>query len=606
MNRYDVASVAKFNPLTFQEIMMAPLAMRAQHDASIAKAQASSLEIDPLDVHSERSFQLKNEMDNKIRSEIDSINKDGFNPGVTQNITKLNREYQDLMAPTGEVGQINNAKKVYAENFKDYLEDATKNKGWSREQALINWNSFSNKYTGYDSNNNKKITNIGSYGAPKKIEVLTVLKDVKDLLGEQVVNEISASGYSFDPRPDGSIVMVDSKGRRIETSNKPNLQHAQNLINQKLMGKEWQDSIKFEGENVINVYNQLTSGINSMITNKVVDNRSQDAQYIAPKEDKNKIPENSNIDAYDIGTGKVFDTNKKIMDELSDSKPSILKDINNSIKGFTNEERGAVTNFDYKPSSKTTLKTRSDEYKKLASKINRTLPQGKQFKVGSIEEESAVKSYLSKYGNNVVKNRIVDPYGKPSDLLFASETLSKGNKMAQENLWKRVKNGGAEIVDEDGNEISSDQLANVTKFSYDGDITAESNIKVFKKDVRQNIMPHYGTIVIGSGKDAKLKKIFVSRNTDDFKTPQWGGAQDKNKLSILKAQPNIYHPIKLNTIKAFENFGMKNVEIKYNDASRSYDISYKDYNGVSHDTSLKDDDYGDAETRFNKLLIDGN
>ena len=39
MNRYDVASVAKFNPLSYQEIMTAPLAMREKHDSLDAQRE---------------------------------------------------------------------------------------------------------------------------------------------------------------------------------------------------------------------------------------------------------------------------------------------------------------------------------------------------------------------------------------------------------------------------------------------------------------------------------------------------------------------------------------------------------------------------------------
>lgn len=279
MNRYDNGSVSNFSPLSFQELSIAPMMMRQKHDASIAQAEVLRIKADPLDVHMNRAVELKNQMDNEIANNVDTLNKEGYNPTTFQNIQRLNRQYQDLVSPTGEIGQINAAKQVYAKNFNEYLDDAQKNKGWSRERALSNWNNFSNQYTGF---NNGKVSNIGQLGAPKKVEVMDVLKDVKGILGEQIVGEMKASGYNFQPSPDGGMVMIDRSGRRIETSNKPNLQNAQNLINQKLLGKEWQDSIKFEGENTKNIYSQLTSGVNSMLSNKVVDNRGENAQYIAP------------------------------------------------------------------------------------------------------------------------------------------------------------------------------------------------------------------------------------------------------------------------------------------------------------------------------------
>lgn len=282
MNRYDTASVAKFSPLSFQELSAVPLMQRQKHDQLIAQQEMlrqGLAKVDPLDVHMNEALNVKSQMENKLRSQAELLSKEGINPNTQGEFLALNREYQNLISPTGRLGQINAAKQVYAKNLNDYLEDAQKTKGWSRERALANWNDFSKQYTGFTGNN---ISNIGQLGAPKKVEVMDVLKDVKGLLGEQVVGEMRASGFNFAPGPNGGMVMVDRSGRRIETSNKPNLQAAQNLINQRLMGKEWQDSIKFEGENTSNVYNQLTSGINSMLDTKVVDNRGENAQYIAP------------------------------------------------------------------------------------------------------------------------------------------------------------------------------------------------------------------------------------------------------------------------------------------------------------------------------------
>jgi hypothetical protein len=595
MNRYDIGSTSKFNPLSLQEVMMTPLMQRQKHDQLIAQQEMlrqGLAKVDPLDVHMNEALNVKSQMENKLASQAEKLSKEGINPNTQGDFLALNREYQNLIAPTGRLGQINAAKQVYAKNFNDYLEDATKNKGWSRERALANWNDYSKQYTGFEGN---KITNIGQLGAPKKIEVMDVLKDVKNLLGEQVVGEMKASGYNFQPSPDGGMVMVDRSGRRIETSNKPNLQHAQNLINQKLLGKEWQDSIRFEGTNTADTYNQLTSGINSMLSNKVVDNRDENAQYIAPKLDKSKS-EDSNMTAYNLGDGQLSDKNQNIMKEIGIG--------NTKIEGFTKGERDAQSHFNaplFKVTSQTTPSSRSQDYKKLASSINRTLPANQRFKEGSKEEENAVKNYLTKYGNTVIQNRLVDPFSNETGLLFADKTVGKDAKAAQENLWKRVKIGAAKMVDENGEEIPLNQ---VQKFTYNGDLTPESNVKVFKGDFRQNYMPHAGTITIGKGDDTEVKKVYISRNSDDFNKPQYKGGVDKNKINnIVTTQPNLYHNFKSSSINAFKNYGMKDVEVKYNENSKTYDVSYKENDGSNIDIKFDNDQNGSAETKFNKWLI---
>ena len=47
MNRYSQITTSEFNPLSLQEIMVAPLAMRQKHDASIAAAEALRIKANP-------------------------------------------------------------------------------------------------------------------------------------------------------------------------------------------------------------------------------------------------------------------------------------------------------------------------------------------------------------------------------------------------------------------------------------------------------------------------------------------------------------------------------------------------------------------------------
>jgi len=287
IGRFAELSPSKFNPLSLDEIMAVPLYKQQQHDKLVADNESlyKSLIVDPLDVHKDEAEKLKKDFENKLDAQALQLAKYGIDQNSKSEFLKTKREYDKLVSPTGRIGQINNAKKVYLDNFKEYIEDATKNKGWSREKALENWtNKFANKYTGY--NENKDIVNIGNYGAPKKIEVNDKLKFAKDILGEQVINEARASGYKLIPQSDGSMVFADSKGRRIETSNKPNLQHALNLLNQQMQDPEWRSSIDFEGVNPESVRSQIGSGINAMLSNKVVDNRTTDYAYHAkPKGD---------------------------------------------------------------------------------------------------------------------------------------------------------------------------------------------------------------------------------------------------------------------------------------------------------------------------------
>lgn len=133
MNRYDTPSIAKFNPLTLNEILLAPTVMREKHDKGITAMEAMRLKSDPYSKHYNRALELKQQMDSEISKNVDELNSKGYNPTTFQNIIKLNREYQDLIAPTGEVGQINN-ENINIKKINEDYDKLGKEKGWGQDR----------------------------------------------------------------------------------------------------------------------------------------------------------------------------------------------------------------------------------------------------------------------------------------------------------------------------------------------------------------------------------------------------------------------------------------------------------------------------------------
>lgn len=582
-NRYSNLTPSQFNPMSLQEIMMVPLMQRQKHDQLIAQQEMlrqGLAKVDPLDVHMNEALNVKSGIENKLASQAEILSREGINPNTQGDFLALNREYQNLISPTGRLGQINAAKQAYAKNFNDYLEDAQKTKGWSRERALVNWNKFANQYTGFEGD---KIANIGQLGAPKKVEVLDVLKDVKGLLGEQVVGEMKASGYSFQPSPDGGMVMVDRSGRRIETSNRPNLQHAQNLINQKLIGKEWQDSIKFEGENTPNIYKQLTSGINSMLSNKVVDNRSENAQYIAPRESKNKEDDSMDLEAVNV-EGVNITKNSDLLNQLTNTSKTETPMESAVRKGASATFTGNVSNR--KPTINEVLD--SAEYKILARNVARTQNLGNDLKSQKVQD--AVKKYLSENKDVTIQNRYIDANAKPSELLFASKENVKNKNAASNLILERALRGSYAVVDEEGNKIDKNELGKYT-FTYNGDMTPKSQIgkkgKGLFTNPKQNIGARTGVLI--DKETGEAKTVYVSRGSDDFNTPQFKAMETISGISkIADVQPGIYHPIKS---PLFQQYGLKNVEVKYNKNKNTYNLSYTDNDGTNVDQEFPDEKF---------------
>lgn len=124
MNRYTSLTPSQFNPLSLEEIMLVPSMKRKKHDDTVKgleEIRSKLANVDPEDKYFDEAVKLREQLNNKLTSQVESINKEGFNPNSTGQFLAMNREYQDLMSPTGKLGMINQEKKntqAYIENYR--------------------------------------------------------------------------------------------------------------------------------------------------------------------------------------------------------------------------------------------------------------------------------------------------------------------------------------------------------------------------------------------------------------------------------------------------------------------------------------------------------
>ena len=247
MNRYSSITTSEFNPLSFQEIMTAPLAMREKHDASIAQAEALRIQADPLKEHSARALEIKNQMDAEIAKNVDTLNKEGYNPTTFQNITKLNRQYQDMISPTGEIGIINAAKIAEAKAKEDFMKNADKSFGQNVLEQR--WLEHRQKYADINGRDKDgKIINIDNLGSPKYVDLDTGIKDVLSTLGSTTREKLLNSVLHFQ-NTDYGPVMVNSQGSVVTETNDKQLNDALNALKTRFINKtgEGRISRNFEG-----------------------------------------------------------------------------------------------------------------------------------------------------------------------------------------------------------------------------------------------------------------------------------------------------------------------------------------------------------------------
>ena len=376
MNRYDVASVAKFSPLSFNELAAAPTMMRQKHDASIAAAEALRIKANPLDKHLARALEIKNQMDAEIANNVDTLNKEGYNPTTFQNITKLNRQYQDMISPTGEIGQINNAKIVYDKAQEDFIQDAAK-QNIGRDRAINLWKEKTNYYTGFGEDG-KSITNVSPQGVAAYQDYTKDKQVAHSILGK-TVQGVSSQGHHLEvDKQTGGVWEITRNGKRVKSDNTRQVEAALKSTldkwdNPNGEGKKWlmDSGDGLNRERIINDFN-------SMLERSDINDISETANYNAP------TTGGEGSDGY--GNMDIIDTQHSL-----------------KIDKFTNRSHGTnvleLNKLESKIKNKTATQQDQVEYNSLQKFVNQT-----QTKVGSNPQYKEEKSLEDKYNYDLVKN----------------------------------------------------------------------------------------------------------------------------------------------------------------------------------------------------------
>ena len=451
MNRYTQLTPSQFSPLSLEEIMLVPSMKRQQHNDILAKQEiirGELAKVDPLDVHLDEAVKLREEMNNKLTAQAEQLANSGIDPNTQGQFLALNREYQNLTGPTGRLGQINQAKKVYHDNMKTFLEDAQK-AGYSREDALRNWqNEMHTKYTGYDDPTNKtNIVNIGQYGAPKRLVLQEDLKFVSGILGEQTKTLMRNNGFSWSEGPNGSIIVKDGKGRLVQTDNIPQLEEAQDYLNSRWNTQNGEGAIsaKFEGISPNRIVNEINSGLRMMTKIKQEDNREDDHSIQGYK---NPL----DIETQDPSGMIISNDSTLTTDALNETNyQDVIKNINQlqSSKNLSSAERAKLEDLkelktiaDAKISKDPEYiktyngyKQELDKWKTLANKMNLS----KEEKDEISKNPNILPQLLFSKGIGSFKG---DKKDKDLNLIMNDESISKFNKLnedkekIQNKYWK--------------------------------------------------------------------------------------------------------------------------------------------------------------------------
>lgn len=588
MNRYTQLSSASYNPMTLQELMLAPSYLRGKHDESenaIAGFETELAKVNPLDVHADLTSARQKELYDELSGFSNELATNGFTNLNKSSLIKFNKKYQNEISPTGLLGKANAAKSAYIENFNNYIEDATKNKKWSREDAIRNWNEFEENYTGFDQSGN--ITNIGQLGAPEKIDLMTKLKAAKDLLGEQVVNELGAGNYSIQPQQDGSLHVINRNGRRIETSNAPNIQNALKMFNSELSdpNSAWRQSIEFEGLDTGQLANQINSGFASMLSNKVTDNRSQNITVKSGTE--LGIPNNPNNLAHEA----------KEASYVNNTYSDIVSTLDNILAGKTHSvskapidpkdteyNKNLMREYNKRAGKPITIndlpKEHQDVYKKMFDRIKLSNENLSNINFDNPEAIKIVRDALDKNRNilrqdQIITDDFVKQYGDRSTGISSNDPSKIEDYVYRERDYRKYAIDG-EVMTYD--ELPDDiKKGFKTKMQYSG-YYSPKNFNTFtygsKKDKNLFVSPIVYKYTNDKG---ETKEVLISRSNSELNSPAYkADALFNDIFTNTNLLSNI--PYKIPNQNSFISYSPDNVSPD-NPDNKPYIINSKDKDG---------------------------
>ena len=231
-NRFTNIQAAEYNPMSLQELLLVPSHKRQQHNAideNIATTQTALAQVDPLAVHSDLAKQEQDRLKAQLDQQAQSLLSDGFTQTAKSDFTRLNQDYQNSVSPTGQLGKIQEAKKVLNNNKATYINNSIK-AGVPPDAAALNWEEFQQDYiNNFDGQN---VTNIGERYSPEIIDVEAKLISL--------FKEANTTKNGFDNI--GSTIVQDDKGnyvvnttnKEVTDTNATQLQAAADYINNAL------------------------------------------------------------------------------------------------------------------------------------------------------------------------------------------------------------------------------------------------------------------------------------------------------------------------------------------------------------------------------------
>jgi len=561
-NRYDTGSISNFQPLSFQELSIAPMMMRQKHDASIAQAEALRVQATPLDIHLNRATELKNQMDNEIAKNVDTLNKEGYNPTTFQNIQKLNRQYNDLVSPTGEIGKINQAAAVQNENYKQWMA-SDEAKKYGTQVANARWSQHVGDYNN-DFKNNGVVTNIQPMEAPKYQDLDEDLKNIK--LGKNQVTSMINNGYHVVHNPDGSLSTTTGTGQVLTTTNDEQQKAA--ILN---FGSKWLSpngegykSAQFAGMSPENIRDRILSAVGMKSEYGNINTMHDTHDIIGYKNDGQK---QGNLGFDKIPQGA---SNTSGSTDLSDKINSIgTNSIKSALNYSANVFSGKIPQAQTKEEFDNARKNARIQPKDVLNPTELSIYNNAKLDISKntpgfdkMSKEDQNKLIAKKATNDIATFSpvILKPTSKSIGALIPSVQKDSDLNSIGNSMYNDAVSGNRVLYDvETGDPISKDDISKKgTSLSLYG-IGSPHNLgnqKMNGATYDQKISPIYGIMTDGDGKKSQ---VYIGRTGSELNSPNF--KQVKSAHNVFNG---ILNHVNENVLIQDKNSKLYNSRVRYN------------------------------------------
>lgn len=478
-NRYDVASVAKFSPLSFQELSAAPLMQRQKHDQLIAQQEMlrqGLAKTNPHDKYFDEAVRLKDELNNQITSQAELLSKEGVNPNSQADFLKLNRNYQETMSPTGKLGMINAHNVNLQSTYKNYIDEAIK-AGQSPAIAKLHADQAIQKHMQqplYDERGRVVDFSAGN-AAPKYIDNVKWINDLANKVGFTQSNWAQASS-GISKTADGRFV-VNESAKGMTKDNIENLNKLAQVANREVSdpASEIRQNIDY---NFKNPQTELDSMLNQLYARREREDGVTDRNKSYGSVDWNKIDDENSTGSKLIENNTLFSPNALTSSSYSDNSKT-LKDLQNRKSSLNSEERGKLAELE-------TFQKKVNEDLKVNPEYNSTNKQ--------------LNSFLNKFSHNA-KTILKDPILRQT--FDPVQTNSKGIFNARGQDGKLIKGGDGKVLQFTTSQIKEISDNRQKPFEYENKIN-----KITDEVTKNNNITEYGyQLVPQTAKDETSIKL---------------------------------------------------------------------------------------------------